>query len=64
MDGNGTGLSADEWLDILKWVCGAVAFLLWGYLNRLSGRVDKIDDRTHDHENRITKVETHLGLED
>ena len=62
--GESGGLTTIDWLEILKWICGAVAFLVWGYLNRLTGRVDKHDDRLNNHDSRITKVETHLGMEE
>lgn len=58
MDGTGnTGLSPNEWWDVVKWVCGAVAFLLWGYLNKMAGRLDKHDTRLENHAQRLTALD-------
>ena len=58
MDGTGnTGLNPADYWDIAKWLIGAVAFLGWGYVNRLAGRVDRHDSRLNNHGQRLAKLD-------
>lgn len=53
----GTGLTPSDYLDLFKWILGAVLFLAWGWFNRVVGRVDKHDSRLNNHAQRLTALD-------